>query len=256
MRKLISAVIAGTMLFFLGTSSVEAKGKPPGVGPKEHKTSLVATAKVEAPAQGQLTKELKTQRPEEQTKEKGVKVRGMNLKFDVPPVIKEGRMLIPIRAVMNGLGAQVEWNSETKEVTVTRGDKIIVLNLQDGTATVNGETITLDVAAQNIENRTFVPLRFIAQTLGEKVAYNEETGEVTIGDGAEAAPEEGAEQGEPEENQASEDTQTEEENISEENAPESEQTAEDEEEAPAQESSGAENTTEPSVAPEDSTNNP
>lgn len=114
--------------------------------------------------------------------EERIKVRGMNMKFDVPPVIKEGRTLIPVRAIMNGLGAKVEWNNETKVATITRDDKVITLNLLTGEATVNGEAVELDVPAEIISNRTFVPLRFVAQTLGEKVNYDNDTGEIDIGE--------------------------------------------------------------------------
>jgi hypothetical protein len=114
--------------------------------------------------------------------EERIKVRGMNLKFDVPPVIKEGRTLIPVRAIMNGLGAKVEYNFETKIVTITRDGKTIVLNLATGEAKVDGVVITIDVPAQVMNNRTFVPLRFVAQTLGEKVSYDDETGDIAIGD--------------------------------------------------------------------------
>lgn len=114
--------------------------------------------------------------------EERIRVRGMNLKFDVPPVIKEGRTLIPVRAIMNGLGAEVAWDSETNVVTISRDDKVIVLDLAKGEATVNGEAVELDVPAQIISNRTFVPLRFVAQTLGDKVDYDEASGEINIGD--------------------------------------------------------------------------
>lgn len=119
---------------------------------------------------------------QEKKLEERIKVRGMNMKFDVPPVIKEGRTLIPVRAVMNGLGAGVEWDQESGTVTIVRDDTIITLNLLTGEATVNGEAIELDVPAQMISSRTFVPLRFIAQTLGEEVNYDETTGDISIGD--------------------------------------------------------------------------
>lgn len=114
--------------------------------------------------------------------EERIRVRGMNLKFDVPPVIKEGRTLIPVRAIMNGLGAKVDWNAEIKTVTIMRDGKEIILKLDTNEVLVNGETVTIDCPAQLISNRTFVPLRFVAQTLGEKVNYDEATGEIDIGD--------------------------------------------------------------------------
>jgi hypothetical protein len=116
-----------------------------------------------------------------------VKVRGNELKFDVPPVIKEGRTLIPVRAVMNSLGAEVKWDAETKTVTIAKGDQTIVLTLDSRAVQVNGQDQQIDYPARLISNRTFVPIRFIAETFGCKVAYDEESDTVTVDDGAGAA---------------------------------------------------------------------
>lgn len=110
-----------------------------------------------------------------------ITVRGVIIECDVPPVIIDGRTLIPVRAVMYGLGAEVKWDELARTVTVTRNSKTITLNLVSGAAFVNGRKIELDVPAQIIKNRTFVPLRFIAESLGEKVEYVEETREIHIG---------------------------------------------------------------------------
>ncbi|MDD4666185.1 MAG: stalk domain-containing protein [Clostridia bacterium] len=114
--------------------------------------------------------------------EERIRVRGCCLKYDVPPVIKEGRTLIPVRAIVNGLGAKVDWNEETKTVTITRDEKVIILKLSSNEVLVNGKTVTIDCPAQLMCNRTFVPLRFISQTLGEKVNYDKDTGEIDVGD--------------------------------------------------------------------------
>jgi len=121
---------------------------------------------------------------EEYQPAKGVfKVKGQHPVFDVPPVIKSGRTLIPVRAIMNGLGAEkVEWNGDEQKVTIIKGDKTIVIYLNSQEVLVNDEAVTIDVPAGMIANRVFVPLRFIAQTLGDKVEYDAETGDVTIGD--------------------------------------------------------------------------
>ena len=116
-------------------------------------------------------------------------IHGKPLESPLPPVIKEGRTLIPVRAVMNGLGAYVDWNPETNEVTITKGDDeiVIVLTLGEETYTVNNVDFTLDVQAQLIGNRTYVPLKFIAVALGEDIFWNEETKEVFVGRGREIA---------------------------------------------------------------------
>jgi hypothetical protein len=198
MRKLSTSLMIAVLCIGLMTTSALAKGKPEWAGPKEKSKAAVTTtttvttttASASEEEEGATTPATPTEPTQNKAKNKGqskkleerIRVRGMNLKFDVPPVIKEGRTLIPVRAVMNGLGAQVEWNGETKTVTITRGDKVIVLNLATGETTVNGEVITIDVPAQSINNRTFVPLRFIAQTLGETVNYDDNTGDISIGD--------------------------------------------------------------------------
>lgn len=109
-----------------------------------------------------------------------LKVNGNPLEYDVPPVIKDGRTLIPVRAIMNGLKAEVEWNAETKTITITRDDVTVVLTLGSMSLSVNGEVKTMDVPAQLISNRTFVPLRFIAEALGDKVEHDADTGDIEI----------------------------------------------------------------------------
>ncbi|TCO76406.1 stalk domain-containing protein [Marinisporobacter balticus] len=101
-------------------------------------------------------------------------------KFDTPPVIKEGRTLIPVRAITEGLGADVNWNGEERKVTVSKGDKEMVFQLDDGRVFVNGEETAIDVPAQIMNNRTIVPLRFIAEQLGLGVDYDEDTGVIEI----------------------------------------------------------------------------
>jgi hypothetical protein len=113
------------------------------------------------------------------------KVKGQHPVFDVPPVIKEGRTLIPVRAIMNGLGAEVSWDGEAQKVTVTRDGKIIEIFLGSQEVLVNGEPVVIDVPAGMIANRVFVPIRFISETLGDKVVYDSETGDVTVGDDTE-----------------------------------------------------------------------
>ncbi|MCL6634396.1 MAG: hypothetical protein K6T29_01335 [Peptococcaceae bacterium] len=96
----------------------------------------------------------------------GVKVflNGVGIKFDVPPVIKEGRTLVPVRAITEGFGATVIYDPENKTVTITKGETTIVLTLGQNVALVNGREVTLDARAELNNSRTIVPLRFIAET--------------------------------------------------------------------------------------------
>lgn len=103
-----------------------------------------------------------------------------NAKFDTPPVIKEGRTLIPVRAVSEALGAKVEYDDVEKIVTITKDEKVIVFSLTEGTVTVNEETVEIDVPAEVMNNRTMVPLRFIAEQLELSVEWDQETQTINI----------------------------------------------------------------------------
>lgn len=111
-----------------------------------------------------------------------LKIRSRPFESDLPPVIMGGRILVPVRAVANSLGAHVEWDPQERKITIAKGGIVIELYLGELIYYVNGEARELDVEAQILNNRTFVPLRFIAVALGEKVGYNPDTGKVTIGD--------------------------------------------------------------------------
>ncbi|MGB9887369.1 MAG: copper amine oxidase N-terminal domain-containing protein [Moorellales bacterium] len=108
---------------------------------------------------------------------------------DQPPVIKEGRVLIPVRALSRGLKAEVRWDPETKTVTVTRNDTTIVLVVDKLEVWVNGEKQELDVPALLLNNRVLVPLRFINQALRCRVQYDQDTGNITVEEPAEEANE-------------------------------------------------------------------
>ncbi len=51
-----------------------------------------------------------------------------NFKFDTPPVIKDGRTLIPVRAITQGFGAELTYDQESQLVTITKGDTVIETN--------------------------------------------------------------------------------------------------------------------------------
>lgn len=103
-----------------------------------------------------------------------------DVKFDTPPVIKQGRTLIPVRAIAESMGALVSYNSELQTVTIVKDDRTIEFNLSDSTVYVNNEKIEIDVPAEIINNRTLVPMRFIAENFGMNVEWNNETNTAEI----------------------------------------------------------------------------
>ena len=99
---------------------------------------------------------------------------------DVAPIIKGNRAFLPVRFVAESLGASVEWDNETRTVTITKDGIKIVITIGEETAIVNGETITLDYPAFIENDRTYTPIRFIAESFGAKVAWNDAGRIITI----------------------------------------------------------------------------
>lgn len=119
-----------------------------------------------------------------------VKVNEEIVEFDVSPYIDENnRTLVPVRFISEKLGAVVQWVEDTREVVVTKADKVITLKIDDDKVKVNDEVITLDTVASIKDGRTFVPLRFVSEALGTKVEWDGETRTVVITDSGQATTE-------------------------------------------------------------------
>ena len=101
-----------------------------------------------------------------------ITVNGQTLTSDVPAFIQDGRTLVPFRAIFEALGADVQWNAETRVASGTKGDITIELPIDSTTARVNGTIQTLDVPATIVYGRTFVPLRFVGENFGCSVAWD------------------------------------------------------------------------------------
>lgn len=104
-------------------------------------------------------------------------------KYDsVTPFTENDITLIPIRAIAEGLGLEVSWDEEAQTVGMTGrdGQNGIILTINSDTAVVNGENKALDVPAQLVSDRTFVPLRFVSENMGASVDWDEEAQLITI----------------------------------------------------------------------------
>ncbi len=100
----------------------------------------------------------------------------------MPPIIFEGSTLVPAREVFEPLGAEVDWNKETQEVIVTYNDNLIKIKINSETALVNDIEKKLSMPPKIINNKTMIPARFIAESLGMKVEWNSDTRIINIRD--------------------------------------------------------------------------
>lgn len=109
--------------------------------------------------------------------------------YGTAPVIVEGRTLLPVRAVVEEMGGSVDWNSEERKVTLTKDDDVIVLTIDSKDALYNEQTSELDSAPVIINNRTMLPIRFIAESFGFDVEWNADTKTVNISQNTQKASE-------------------------------------------------------------------
>lgn len=105
-------------------------------------------------------------------------VNGQTMSFDQPPIVRSGRVFVPLRGVFEQLGASVVYANG--QINATGNGRTISLTIGSTQATVDGQSQILDVAPFIVGSRTLVPLRFIAQSLGAAVDWNDSTSTVTI----------------------------------------------------------------------------
>lgn len=94
---------------------------------------------------------------------------------DTQPLIRAGRTLVPLRALVEALGARVDWDAGTRTATVALGPRVVTLAVDSSTAAVDGRAVPLDVPAQIVGGRTLVPLRFLVEALGAQVQWEAAT---------------------------------------------------------------------------------
>jgi len=112
-------------------------------------------------------------------------VNGISTTLDSPPVIKNARTLVPIRAIIEALGGAVSWDGTARKATVSLGNVTIELWIGNSVARVNGITTRIDstnlkVVPEIINSRTMLPLRFVSENLGCAVVWADATKTITI----------------------------------------------------------------------------
>lgn len=105
---------------------------------------------------------------------------GRELEMDVAPEVKNERTMVPIRAVAEALGADVDWVQDTQEIVMTRAGVTVTMTLNSTTAAIDGETVEMDVAPYATDGRTLIPARYVAEFFGQKVDWDGNRRQVLI----------------------------------------------------------------------------
>ena len=103
---------------------------------------------------------------------------GELLNFDVPPIIQNGRTLVPMRTIFEKLGATVEWDGTTQTAKATNYGVTVSVTIGSSNMTrsyVDSKEIeyyTLDTPATIINGRTLIPIRAVVEKMGYKVEWD------------------------------------------------------------------------------------
>lgn len=118
--------------------------------------------------------------------------------FDVAPTIKNSRTLLPMRAVAEMIGAEVEWNKDTRTATFTKGSKTASIQIDGNDIVINDKAngienklVTMDSKPLMVENRILLPITNIANIfsltngntkdgINQDIEWNEDNRTVTI----------------------------------------------------------------------------
>lgn len=107
-------------------------------------------------------------------------INGEGKKMDAKPFIKNDRTLVPLRFIVEAIGGEVNWDNDNRLVTVNSKGKTIELPIDSKTIKIDGKDVNIDQAAIIKGDRTFVPIRFIAENLDMIVNYINDTREIEI----------------------------------------------------------------------------
>ncbi len=103
----------------------------------------------------------------------GVTINNVPIFFDSAPYIdSNNRTMVPLRAISEGLGAEVGWDPVNYVVTVAKGNANLTLAIGKEVATVNGQAKVMDTVPVIKNDRTMVPMRYVAEFLNAEVEWD------------------------------------------------------------------------------------
>jgi hypothetical protein len=105
---------------------------------------------------------------------------GQFLTFDQAPVIENGRTLVPLRVIFEALGAEVDWDHETRTVTAAKENRVITMQVGNFDMIKDGESVSLDVPPVLMNGHMLVPVRAVAEAFNAIVAWDNENRMVSI----------------------------------------------------------------------------
>ncbi len=112
--------------------------------------------------------------------DENLSINGNMVTVEKPYVTEGGTTLVPVRVITEAFGAKVLWDEETEKITIEYPDVIMVLQIGNKVARVNDHAEELSEAPVISDLSTMVPLRFISESFGATVGYDDETQSITV----------------------------------------------------------------------------
>lgn len=112
-----------------------------------------------------------------------IKYNGNEISFKNRPFVKQDRTFIALRELANMLGIpdeNISYDEQTEKINISFGDVNIEMQIGSQNVTVNGKALELDVPAFTVNDRTYIPVRFISEMFGKNVDYNENDNILTV----------------------------------------------------------------------------
>lgn len=109
-----------------------------------------------------------------------LRIEGRSVNAEVPPLISNGRTLVPVRVIAEGLGAKIDWNQQERKAKITKDNREVILQLSSKKAYINGKAQTLEATPELINNRMLLPLRFVGEALGATVGWDNDSRTVIV----------------------------------------------------------------------------
>ncbi len=109
-----------------------------------------------------------------------LKVNGQLLKTSMPPIVFDGYSVVPAREVFEHLGAKVTWNGDDATVGISYQKTEILLTINSTKALIGKDQVRMPIAPKIINEKTMIPVRFVAEEIGWEVDFDTKTDTVII----------------------------------------------------------------------------
>lgn len=110
-------------------------------------------------------------------------VNGVEQSMDVAPFADQGRIFVPIRYLANCLymsDSNISWDGQARSATLSDDETTVIFILDKPVMYVNGQAQAIDVAPRSLDNRLFLPARYVVEAFGGTVAWNADIETVTV----------------------------------------------------------------------------